>query len=200
MTILEDEGQKNLKHIQKNKYWEENGIRVVRLPIPVGDYVLANDKVRDVVNRKSARGVKVKKMDLLGTYSVAVDTKRNMAEICGNICGTKKDHDRFRDELILAQNNGIKLYILVEHEPEYLDRKQTIWNGPINSIKDVFQWKNPRLFVMNGSKQKYPRATKGTVLAKAMATIEKKYDCEFVFCRPKDAGKKVIELLGGDQN
>ena len=131
MIILEDMGQKEEKHIVKNKWFYENGIDVIRVPLPVGDYVVANEKVMDVLDRKEKRNIKPKKMDFLGTYSIAVDTKENIGEIANNICG--KSHDRFRDECILAQNNGIQLYILVENE------------DGVNDIRDLFEWDNPRL-------------------------------------------------------
>ena len=65
-----------------------------------------NEKVQDVIIRKAKRGIDVKKMDFLGSYKICIDTKRDIQELIGDICG--KQHDRFRDELVLAQNNGIK--------------------------------------------------------------------------------------------
>lgn len=56
----------------------------------------------DVINRKNERGVPVKKMDFLGTYNVTVDTKKDIQELVGDICG--KQHARFRDECILAHS------------------------------------------------------------------------------------------------
>ena len=47
MIILEDMGQKKEKHTVKNKWFYENGIDVIRVPLPVGDYVVANEKVMD---------------------------------------------------------------------------------------------------------------------------------------------------------
>lgn len=52
MIILEDMGQKKEKHTVKNKWFYENGIDVIRVPLPVGDYVVANEKVMDVLDRK----------------------------------------------------------------------------------------------------------------------------------------------------
>lgn len=196
MIILEDMGQKKEKHTVKNKWFYENGIDVIRVPLPVGDYVVANEKVMDVLDRKERRNIKPKKMDFLGTYSIAVDTKENIGEIANNICG--KSHDRFRDECILAQNNGIQLYILVENE------------DGVNDIRDLFEWYNPRLDRYNKIKfmhdigkwqhiplQKKP-PTKGKSLAKAMITMEQEYGVRFLFCHPSKAGAKVIGLLEGD--
>lgn len=193
MMLIEDKGQKEGQHILKNRYFKDNEIEVLRAPLPVGDYIIASDKVVDVIHRKSARNMELKKMDFLGTYDVSVDTKKDMQEIVGNICG--KAHPRFRDECILAQNNGIKLYVLVENTDK------------VHSIDDVFRWKNPRLhrynkiaYMHNAGKwlnTALPKAkpTSGETLAKAMLTMQLKYGVEFVFCRPEDAGAKVIELL-----
>lgn len=196
MIIFEDMGQKEDKHIVKNQWFYENGIEVVRAPLPVGDYIIANDKAMDVLERKKKRGNKPKKMDFIGTYSVAVDTKENIGEIINNICG--KAHGRFRDECILAQNNGVQLYILVENE------------DGVTCIEDLFKWQNPRLHRYNKIKymhnlgkwqhiklpQKPP--TRGETLAKAMITMEKEYGVRFLFCHPNEAGARVVELLEGD--
>lgn len=198
MMLIEDKGQKEGQHILKNRYFDNNEIEVLRAPLPVGDYIVASDKVVDVIHRKSARSMELKKMDFLGTYEVSVDTKKDMQEIVGNICG--KAHPRFRDECILAQNNGIKLYVLVENTDK------------VHSINDVFTWHNTRADRYNKIAYMHtlgkwlnvplPKAkpTSGAVLAKAMLTMQLKYGVEFVFCRPEDAGAKVIELLGGSEN
>ena len=198
MLIIEDKGQKEGLHILKNRYFDCNDIEVLRAPLPVGDYVIATDKVLDVIKRKTTRKMELKKMDFLGTYDVSVDTKKDMQEIVGNICG--KAHPRFRDECILAQNNGIKLYILIEN------------TDGIKTVENVFKWQNPRLqryqkvaYMQSQGKwlnKTLPKAkpTSGETLAKAMLTMQLKYGVEFVFCRPEDAGAKVIELLGGSEN
>lgn len=200
MIILEDMGQKEEKHTAKNQWFYENGIDVMRVPLPVGDYIIANDKAMNVLERKEKRNIKPKKMDFLGTYSVAVDTKENIGEIVNNICG--KLHDRFRDECVLAQNNGVQLYILVENE------------DGVTCLEDVKEWHNPRLdiyvrdtdnligYYRNGMpkfgrKRKYPTATKGTSLFKTMHTMQEKYGVRFMFCHPDEAGATVVELLEG---
>lgn len=198
MLLLEDEAQQQGKHVIKNDYWRSQGLEVKRYPLPVGDYIIANDKVLDVIERKQKRNINVKKMDFLGTYNASVDSKKDMQEIVGNICG--KQHERFRDEVLLAQNNNIQLYVLVENE------------DGIDSIGDVFSWHNPRLdiwvqdksnvvgFYKNGNpryarKQKYPKATRGPQLAKAMLSMQDKYGVIFDFCKPSESGAKIIELL-----
>lgn len=199
MKLIEDCGQQighGDKHILKHRYWASREIECIRYPLPCGDYILTNEKVEDVISRKSKRGVAIKKLDFLGTYNMAVDTKKDMMEIVGNVCGPQ--HTRFRDECILAQNNGIKLYVLVENE------------DGIHSVNDVFHWINPRMHRYNKiaymhSQGKWTnialpkgKPTAGSTLAKAMLTLQLKYGVEFVFCHPKEAGRKVLELLGGE--
>lgn len=194
MTIVEDKGQQEDKHLTKHRWFENNNIRLMRKPLPVGDYILYTEKVADVVKRKERRGIDVTKIDFLGSYDICVDTKKDMQEIVGNVCG--KQHARFRDECILAQNNGIKLYVLIENK------------DGVKSIEDVFKWQNPRLHRYNNIKYmhsigkyqgvKLPKTppTSGQILAKALLTMQLKYGVEFLFCRPEEAGVKILELLG----
>ena len=179
------------------------------MPLPCGDYIIANEKVADVINRKKERGIPVKKMDFLGTYNVTVDTKKDIQELVGDICG--KQHARFRDEWILALNNGIKLYVLVQNAGGLIPGTKDIYNRTIRSLDELYRWKNPRLFVMKRTDdvighyksgnpiyrrtQRYPAATKGETLMKACKTMQKKYGVEFVFCSNSEQGAKVIELL-----
>ena len=192
MVLIEDMAQKAEKHTLKNNYWHRKNIEVMRMPLPVGDYIVGSEKVMEVIARKKMRGMQPKKMDFLGTYDVCVDSKFDIQELISDICG--KQHDRFRDECILAQNNGIKLYILVENKGGLIG-KTTIENPTIRDLKDLHSWKNPRLFIRRNGKQLYPTATRGITLQKACFTMQKKYGCEFVFCTPEESGKKIVELL-----
>lgn len=175
MILLEDTRNQPGKHDLKNKYFSDNSIEVRRTKLYVGDYTLPTDQ------------------------SVCIDTKNDIQELIGDICG--KSHERFRNELIRAQESGIKLIILVENKPGYVDRKKTVYNKVVRSVDDLFSWVNPRLFIWKGGKQRYPTATKGMVLAKCCLTMQEKYGCEFQFCTPQEAGERIIDLLGkGRQN
>jgi ERCC4-type nuclease len=132
-----------------------------------------------------------------------IDRKQNLSEICSNVTN---NHDRFRNELIRARDNGIKLIILVEH------------SNQIKSIDDVAKWKNPRdkeirtwiddrcVTEKDGSEHweiahyeiSRTKAVTGETLANIMRTQERKYGCEFMFCDKLHTGKKIIELLGGE--
>lgn len=194
MIVIEDKGQQDKKHELKHLYFESQGIYWERYPLPVGDYIIANNQVLDVIARKQERGTEIKKIDFLGTYQTCVDTKKDLQEIIGNVCG--KQHARFRDECILAQNNKIKLYVLIENE------------DGIKSIDDLETWDNPRLHIQKrittptGQRRKvlkYPDATNGVTLAKAMRTMQEKYGVEFEFCRPEEAGERILLLLNAKQ-
>lgn len=106
--------------------------------------------------------------------AVAIDTKAGLAEIAGNIGGA--EHERFKRELIRARDMGTHLYILVENDEG------------ISSIEDVAGWVNPRLALS-------PKAITGERLSKAMKTLEERYGCTFLFCRPRDAACVINKIL-----
>lgn len=173
MILLEDTRNQSGKHDLKNAYFTEKGIEVRRTKLYVGDYTLPTNQ------------------------SVCVDTKKDIQELIGDICGPS--HERFRDECIRAQEAGVKLIILVENEAGYVDRKQTTYNKVVRSIEDLFSWVNPRLFIWKSGKQKYPLATKGKVLAKCCLTMQEKYGVEFLFCTHAEAGERILSLLNVKQ-
>lgn len=129
--IIEDIGNKKDKHKTKHKYFSEQGVDLIRAALPIGDYIFCTGRVQDVINRKEKRGVALKKMDFMGSFNVTVDTKKDIQEIILNICG--KQHERFRDECLLAMNNQIKLYVLIENKDN------------IQNINDLESWINPRI-------------------------------------------------------
>lgn len=109
----------------------------------------------------------------LDNPKVIVDRKQNLTELCANVC---QDHDRFRKELIRAQDNGIQLIILCEH------------GSDVQSLEDVIFWENPR-------KKESNMAMTGEVLYKILSTLERKYGVQFEFCAKDDTGKRIVELL-----
>lgn len=193
MQIISDKAQQSGKHVIKERWWAENGVEVLYHPLPCGDYILVDDKVNELLERKAKRGIEPKKMDFIGTYNKVVDTKRDIQELIGDICG--KQHARFRDECLLAQNNGIQLCILVENR----DR--------VSETRDLFGWQNPRMHRYNKIRYMHrigkwadiaePKAppTSGATLAKACLTMELTYGVKFLFCTPEESARRVIELL-----
>lgn len=197
MIIAVDKAQKEGKHDVKHKQLIQLGHELLFLPLPVGDYIMVTDAVKEVIKR---RGDRLKKMDLLGVTKRSVDTKYGIEETYGNIIG--KSHARFRDECILAQQNGIDFYVLIESAPE------------VSCLDDVRSWKNWKQlyaycrrnhiqtgqgmmerieeFVAHGG-QKPP--VDGEQLHKAMMTMSEKYGFKWKFCKSENTGKAIAWLL-----
>lgn len=103
---------------------------------------------------------------------LVIDRKKDLLELCGNVT---QQHERFRAELVRAQEADIKLIILCEQDG-------------ISSLEDVYFWDNPRI-------KKSPKATTGSALYRSLKTIKDKYGVDFVFCSKHDTGLKIVELL-----
>ena len=88
MIILEDTRQQARKHEIKHAWFSQNGIKVERCRLYVGDYTLPTNQ------------------------SICIDTKRDLGELAQDVC---QQHERFRAELIRAKDAGIQLVILCEH-------------------------------------------------------------------------------------
>jgi len=200
MKIAVDKNQvQKGSHAQSNAYnhrmMERAGHELIALPLPYADYAEVAVEMQETIDR---RGDKLKKADLVGDIKIAVDRKNSIDEICGNVCSTTSAHERFRDEVILAQKCGCKFYVLIEDDK-------------VTSLDDLEHWENPRekkYFIMKarkdkGYKLKYPIAKQppasGKTLAKALRTMEEKYGVKFLFCKPKDAAARIVEILSNDK-
>jgi len=200
MKIAVDKNQlQKGSHAQSNAYnhrmMARAGHELIAIPLPFGDYAELTEEMQRGIER---RGDRLKKIDLVGDIKIAVDRKNSIDEICGNVCSTTKAHERFRDEVILAQKCGCKFYVLIEDES-------------VTSLDDLEHWVNPRekkYFIMKarkdkGYKLKYPIAKQppasGKTLAKALRTMETKYGVTFLFCKPKDAAARIVEILSNDK-
>ena len=122
-----------------------------------------------------------------------IDRKQNLQELCGNVC---QQHERFRRELIKAQEARIQLVILVEHGDD------------IKSIEDVYFWQNPRKHEVrwrwkNGKREKYvvsAKAVDGNQLYKSMRTMQDRYGIQFEFCTKNETGRRIIEILSDNHD
>lgn len=109
-----------------------------------------------------------------GKPNVVVDRKKNLSEISHNLLNPK-DRSRFWKEIRRAREQGVKLFILCEH------------GGKIKSIKDVALWNDKCSGVS------------GRVLMNEIYRISISYGVEFVFCSKRQTARKIIEILG-EQN
>lgn len=105
--------------------------------------------------------------------TASVDTKADVVEICQNMCGSMKEKRRFAEEVKGARDAGCRLVFLIE------DRR----------YQDVSDLYGEKIYLHSG------QTIKGDQLATAMQTMAARYGCEFEFCAPEDAGRRVKEIL-----
>ena len=97
-----------------------------------------------------------------------------IGELAINLCRSV-NHQRFVNEINLSKKIGVEHFIIL------------VASKDITSLDEVHLWKN-----------KYGKV-KSFVLEKIMKSLKEKYNVEFVFCKPDECGKKIIELLGAKE-
>ena len=173
MTIYEDVGNKVGQHNNISDWCETHGVTIRRQKLNTGDYCLPP--------------------------SISVDTKKGMAEIYSDIVS---DHERFRNECLRAQEDGITLVILIESED-------------ITSLEEAKRWKNPRItqyertygLVLRAQKagkmldKKIPKPPVSSErLVGMMEAMTMKYGVIFTFCHPRNTGEEVYRILTGGES
>ncbi len=148
-TIIEDTRQKDGKHQQKHIGFEDLGVDLLRCKLPFGDYALPP--------------------------AVSVDTKENLEEIAGNLCGSMKERDRFIRECKAAAAAGCQLVIMVETEHD----------GSLLDLGDIR--------IGSG------KVVTGLQLYRAMTAVSGRYGVRFVLVRPEDAAKEIMRILTGKE-
>jgi hypothetical protein len=111
---------------------------------------------------------------------IVVDRKQNLSEICGNVGSSTELHERFRNEILRANDIGVKVVVLIEHGHGY------------KSLEDIKFWENPRL-------KQYPHATSGAKLYKILKTMCERYDMEVMLCDKEETGAKIREILNDNR-
>lgn len=106
-----------------------------------------------------------------GKSDIAIDRKQNLDELARNLMN-RADHSRFWKEVRRAKEQNVKMIILCEH------------GGKIKSIKDVAEWKS-----------KYSPVS-GRVLMNEIYRVHISYGVEFIFCDKRSTGRRILELLG----
>lgn len=149
VTVIEDSRQKDGKHQQKHIGFEDLGVDLLRCKLPFGDYALPP--------------------------AVSVDTKENLEEIAGNLCGSMKERDRFIRECKAAAAAGCQLVIMVETEHD----------GSLLDLGDIR--------IGSG------KVVTGLQLYRAMTAVSGRYGVRFVLVRPEDAAKEIMRILHGKE-
>lgn len=150
LSIQVDTREKPKEYARIGKQFDQLGVKHFRSKLYVGDY------------------------QSLDNGRLAIDRKKGLLELASNVC---QQHDRFRAELIRAQDVGIRLIILVEFK----------WNAP-RCLEDVRRWDNPRL-------RTSPKAITGERLYKVLATLRNRYDVGFAFCLESKTGQTIVDIL-----
>jgi len=108
---------------------------------------------------------------------IIIDTKKDLMEISGNLCRVT-EHQRLKREIAKACDIGAERFIFL------------IADNKITDVSQVYTWNVPTK--RDGSK--YTKV-KPETLQKIMETMNEKYGVEFMFCKKKEMGNKIIELL-----
>ena len=111
---------------------------------------------------------------------VIIDTKKDLLEISNNLCRTT-EHQRIKREIAKACDIGCERFIFL------------IASNSITDVSQVSTWQVPKK--KDGSLYTKVRPD---VLQKIMETMQEKYGVEFKFCKKKNMGEKIIELLEGE--
>ena len=146
MIIIEDTRNQIGKHEELNRQLQAMGHTVIRSKLLVGDYSTTKNQ------------------------SICIDTKKDILEVAGNICG--KQHIRFREECERAKLSQIRLIVLIEEQTPIKE-----WN-----------------MQTKGAKSSHTQV-KGETLYKAMATMHQKYAVDFIQCDKKDTAKIIVKIL-----
>ena len=118
---------------------------------------------------------------MLPKGSASIDSKQNIMEIANNL---RQGHARFRREAELAQKLGIQLYILVEN------------SDGVDSLNDLANWREcDKSFFMRKRRNNRAVRISGKQLARAASTMSERDSLFWGFCKPEDAGKRIIEIL-----
>lgn len=110
---------------------------------------------------------------------IVVDRKQNIAELAKNVT---IESERFKRELDRAKAAGAKLVILVEQN-RYKDREN--WRH-VEDISDLMLWSNPHTKI------------RGERIFRALSGLQNRYDIEVVFCDKRATGRRILEIIYGE--
>lgn len=151
--ILTDTRQQKEEHIIKE--FDNQGILHIQTKLDSADYMaLRYDEEKGFYK----------------DYSILIDTKKDLLEICGNLCHTT-EHQRILREIELGKQLGAKEFIFL------------IGDNKIKSSEDIKNWSSPHTRV------------KGSTLLKIMRTMRERYGVRFVICPKSKMGEYIIRLL-----
>ena len=167
--VLCDTRQQAGKHRNVDEWFEAHGVPYEYRKLDFGDYMVEGS-------------------------NISIDTKRNLAEVAGNV---GRDHARFARELDRAREAGYQLVILVEA------------GLPYRKVEDVAKWTAKPCQRcarrMNGACR--PRASmrcarfrtkpmQGPQVARIMQGLAEDHGCLWEFCDRRATARRICEILG----
>jgi len=158
VVLFEDVRNKPGKHKNIHEYCDRQGIKIVRQCLNVGDYMIGGPEFGGIKG------------------DIVVDTKSGVVELAMDLF---QQHDRFRRECERAQEQGIKLVVLIE---------EVLPGGRLTNWKSPLGWDGR-------PKHKFDPA----ILRKVMITMQEKYGVVFLFCDGRSTGRLLIEHLKGER-
>ena len=108
---------------------------------------------------------------------IIIDTKKDLSEIAGNLCRTL-EHQRIKREIAKACDIGCERFVFL------------IASNTITDVSQVHTWQVPKR--KDGSLYTKVRPE---ILEKIMGTMQDKYGVEFRFCKKKEKGQVIVDLL-----
>lgn len=154
ILILSDTRQQQDNHI--TKHFDKQNIKWIRTKLDSADYMAVRYDNGFVLD-----------------YSTLIDTKKDMLELCGNLCNSK-EHSRVIREIELGQSLGCTNFIFL------------IADNNIKTPEDIKSWSNKNTKV------------KGETLLKIMMTFKTHHNCRFIIVPKKQMGSKIVELLSNN--
>ena len=113
--------------------------------------------------------------------NLVIDRKQNIQELAQNCT---RDHERFRRELERVKRTGSELVLLVEQN-RYKDRGEWV---RVETIRDLLLWESPHTMV------------RGEKVYRVLASWTAKYPLRVMFCDKRQTGKRIIEILYGEDD
>ena len=111
---------------------------------------------------------------MLPDGKITVDTKQDLLELSRNLMN-RADSSRFWREIRRSHEQGIKLVVLIES------------GRTAKTINDVAHWKSKFSGV------------RGRDLVDEMIRLEFSYGVRWAFCDKRSTGRKIIEILTGEE-
>jgi ERCC4-type nuclease len=115
-----------------------------------------------------------------GNPFLIIDRKQSIQELAANCT---RDHERFKRELERVKAVGARLIILVEQN-RYMDRDKWIHVG---SIEDLMLWSSPHTTIV------------GEKVYRVLRAWRAKYDIDIQFCDKRQTGKRILDILYGNE-